>query len=50
MMEQMMSRMMEMISECRQVLKELKETKAPKHGLDDAKTESDADGDSDQSD
>ena len=41
MMEQMMSRMMEMISECRQVLEELKETKAPKH---------DADGDSDESD
>jgi len=45
-----MSRMMEMISECRQVLEELKETKAPKLGLDDSKTQSDTDGDSDESD
>ena len=41
---------MEMISECRQVLEHIKEVKAPKDGLDDSKTESDADGDSDESD
>ena len=46
-----MSQMMEMISERMQSLEDLiKETKAPKHGLDDSKTESVADGDSDESD
>ena len=66
MMEQMMSRMMEMISERMQALEMtqmemisermealeelIKETKASKHGLDDSKTQSDADGDSDESD
>ena len=50
----MMSRMtdqLEMISEKMQALEELsKKTKAPKHGLGDSKTESEVDGDSDESD
>ena len=48
-MEQMMFRMMEMMSECMRALEELKETNAPKHGLGDTKTESEADGDSEES-
>ena len=49
-MKQMMSQMKE-ISERMQALEEhIKEIKAPKHGLDDSKTQSDADGDSDESD
>ena len=32
---------MEMMSECRQVLEDIKKIKAPKDGLDDSKTESD---------
>ena len=49
-MKQMMSQMKE-ISERMQALEDhIMEIKAPKHGLDDSKTQSDADGDSDQSD
>ena len=46
-MKQMMSQMKE-ISERIQALEEhIKEIKTPKHGLDDSKTQSDVDGDSD---
>ena len=46
-----MSQMREMISERMQALEELiKETKAPKHGLGDSKTEPEVDGASDESD
>ena len=49
-MKQMMSQMKE-ISERMQALEDhIMEIKALKHGLDDSKTESDADGDSDESD
>ena len=48
-MEQMMSRMMEMISECKQALKELKETNAHNHALADSNTESEVDGHLDES-
>ena len=54
MMERIMSQMdyqFQMMSERMQALEELiKETKAPKHGLGDSKTESEVDGASDKSD